>query len=296
MKIVPVTFTYTTRGRDTGGGTGPRALVNRGLLRRLEQHGHQVSTPVDVTLTEEEEAGYGGWNLVATAGGRLAETVANIRRREPGAFILGLLADCNSLNGVLGGLQNAGGDGWPRRVGLVFVDAHGDYNTPDTSPSGMLGGMPVAIAAGKALEDHRRRHGLRYPLQSPDIIMAGLRDLDADEARAIREDGIRCIGEGEMVDPETAAQEIMPQMVARQDEIYIHVDLDVLDPELAPAAGLPAPGGLSGMQLGSFLGVLLKYPGVRTLSVVSYRAHDDRDGRTGDEIERAILTALKNVR
>lgn len=295
MQIVPVTFTYSTQGREKGGGTGPQGLVNRGLLERLEEQGHQVLTPVDVKLTDEEANQYGGWNLATTAGGRLAETVADVRRRWPDAFILGLLADCNAVVGVLGGLQAPVDNDWPQRVGLVFVDAHGDYNTPDTSPSGMLGGMPVAVAAGRALEGHRRRHGLRYPLQSPDIVMAGLRDLDATEARAIQEDGITWVSEDDMLDPDEAARHIMPQLVARQDSVYVHVDLDILDPDLAPAAGLPAPGGLSGAQLGAFLRAVVAYPTVRALAVVSYRAHDDRDGLTGEEVETAILTALEDA-
>ena len=111
--------------------------------------------------------------------------------------------------------------------------------------------------------------------------MAGLRDLDEAEARAIKEDGIQCVSEEDLLDPAAAARTIMPPMVARQDAVYIHVDLDILDPELAPAAGLPTAGGLSGRQLGDFLGALMIYPKVRVLSVVSYRAHDDRDGALG---------------
>ena len=293
MQIVPLTFAYTTHGRDRVGGTGPRGLVERGLLERLEERGHQVLPVVGVELTPEEENQYGGWNLAARAGGRLAEAVQEIRRQWPQAFILGLLADCNAVTGMLGGLQAPLEDPWPQRVGLVFVDAHGDYNTPDTSPSGMLGGMPVAIAAGKALEEHRRQHGLRYPLQSPDIVMAGLRDLDDREARAIEEDGLTVVHEEDLLDPEEAAARLMPQLEARQDVVYVHVDLDILDPKLAPAAGLPSPGGLSGAQLGAFLRALVAYPRAKALAVVSYRAHDDEDGRTGDEIIEAIVTALE---
>ena len=293
MQIVPITFAYTTHGRDKVGGTGPQGLLKRGLLRKLEAQGHQVLAPIDVKLTGEEENQYGGWHLAARAGGRLADTVKDIRRQWPDAFILGLLADCNAVSGMLGGLQAPVEHQWPARVGLVFVDAHGDYNTPDTSPSGMLGGMPVAIAAGKALCDHRLRHGLRYPLQSPDIVMAGMRDLDEQEARAIAEDDITLVREEDMLEPKAAAARLMPQLVARQDAVYVHVDLDILDPQRAPAAGLPSDGGLSGQQLGAFLKELMTYPRVRSLAVVSYRAHDDHDGRTGAEIEEAILMALE---
>ncbi|MFO7942596.1 MAG: arginase family protein [Bacillota bacterium] len=292
MQILPITHTYTTAGRGRGGGTGPPVLLQRGVLTRLRELGHRVAEPEEVIFSGEAQA-LGGWDLVAGAGGALRDTVVKMRRSEPEGLILGLLADCNALLGMLGGLQTPVDGSWPRRVGLAFLDAHADYNTPDSSPSGMLGGMPVAVAAGKSLASHRLRADLRYPLQAPDIVMAGLRDTDEGEARAIRSDGIFTLTSEDLEDPDEAASRIMDPLVARQDCIYIHVDLDILDPRAAPAAGLPTPGGISGEHLGRLLRAMLAYPRVAALSVVSYRGEDDEDGRTAREVEGALLGALR---
>ncbi len=291
MRIIPITHSYTTAGRGRGGGTGPPRLLERGLLTSLRGLGYLVGEPRDVKFPGEVLV-RGGWELVAGAGGALRDVVVDVRRSDPEALILGLLADCNALLGMLGGLQAPVKGAWPRRVGIAFLDAHADYNTPDSSPSGMLGGMPMAVAAGKALPTHRLRAGLRYPLQAPDIVMAGLRDTDPKEARALRADGIVTLTTGDLEDSRDAASRILEPLVAREDSIYIHVDLDILDPNLAPAAGLPTPEGISGEHLGQLLKEMLTFPRVKALSVVSYRAEDDEDGRTAREVEKVLMGAL----
>jgi arginase len=203
-----------------------------------------------------------------------------------------LLADCNGVLGVLGGLQRGERPTWPKRVGLVWIDAHGDYNTPETSLSGMLGGMPVAVAAGKGLHRLRLRNGLKVPLQSPDIVMMGMRDLDDLERQALEEDEIEILREQDLIARSPRVSEAMERLSQREDIIYVHVDLDILDPRVAPAAGLPSPGGLTGRQLGRALKAMLAYPKVGALGVVSYRADADEDGRTLQEVLDAISGAM----
>jgi len=285
MKIQIVTLSYNVEGKGRGGASGPAALLRAGLVRRLEEQGHIVPDPLDVGLAPDEERQYGGWNRVALAGGRLADLVQ--RARADGSFILGLLADCNGLLGVLGGLQG----GAAARTGLVYVDAHGDYNTPDTSLSGMLGGMPVAVAAGKCLPRLRVRNKMEMPLEREDIFLMGLRDLDALERDALSEDGIHTLSEQDLVRNGATLREAMGVLSAGVETIYVHVDLDILDPGVAPAAGLPSPGGLTGEQLGLALKTVLGYPKVAALSVVSYRADRDQDGGTLREVVQAILLA-----
>lgn len=290
------------------------ALLKSGLVDRLRQQGHEVLEPQDVALTPEEESQYGGWNRVGLAGGHLAELVK--RAHDEGAFVLGLLADCNGCLGVLGGLQQSlfrtapakSGPSWPElsavadstptklpRIGLVYVDAHGDYNTPDTSPSGMLGGMPVAVASGKCLSRLRLRNGLQEPIRYSDIVMAGMRDLDGPEREAIAEDGLTVLRERDLVERGKALSDAMDALSARVDTIYVHVDLDILDPGVAPAAGLPSPGGITGRELGLALKTMVAYPKVAALSLVSYRADQDGDGRTQSEVTEALLLATSGL-
>ncbi len=288
MEIRILKLPYNAHGKGKGGAAGPDALVQSGLLEEMRAQGHLVDVG-SVELTPAEEASYGGWQRVGLANGHLADLVAEARLQN--RFVVGLLSDCNGVLGMLGGLQRSDHPSWPERVGLVWIDAHGDYNTPETSPSGMLGGMPVAVAAGKALSRLRQASQLKLPLQSPDIIMAGLRDLDPAEREQIEQDGLTTHSETELIAVSPAFRESVTRLAAREDLIYVHVDLDILDPEVAPAAGLPSKGGLTGEQLGGVLAWLLAQPKAAALAFVSYRAEDDSDGGTLAQVRRALLMA-----
>lgn len=290
MKMAIVAAPYDVHSWRIGRAAGPDAIIESGLMDELSALGHTITTVAHVELTEEEKQQYGGWNRVGSAGAHLARLVADARK--DGSFVLGLLSDCNSVLGVLGGLQQGERRNWPRRVGLVWIDAHGDYNTPETSPSGLLGGMPVAIAAGKALHRLRKQNMVRVPLQSPDLLMVGLRDLDELERQALARDEVMVLSEKDLIDCSPALIDAMEQLSQREDIIYVHVDLDILDPVLAPAAGLPSPGGLTGKQLGKSLATLLSFPKVQALAFASYNSDEDEDKKTLKEVLDAISGAF----
>jgi len=287
LKVSVLNLPYNVEGKGVSGGSGPEALVHAGLIDKMKEQGLDVSGVHTIQLSAEEEKQYGGWNRVGISGGHLADSVSEIRGDN--GFVLGLLADCNGVLGMLGGLQHPKGNSQPVRVGLVYIDAHGDYNTPETSPSGMLGGMPVAVAAGKALHRLRIQNKLIYPLQSPDIKMVGMRDLDDLEREAIIGDGLEIVREKDIIEQSDHLFTMMDRLSQREDVIYIHIDLDILDPSVAPAAGLPSKGGLTGLQLGAALQKLVAYPKVVALAAVSYRADKDQDQRTLHEVLEVIL-------
>lgn len=292
MDISLVSLPYNVGGKGRGGASGPAAILKAGLRDKLKLQGH-MTTAQEVILSKDEEAQYGGWHKVGVAGGHLADLVASARCN--GAFVLGLLADCNGVLGMLGGLQRHILKGLPYKVGLVWIDAHGDYNTPETSPSGMLGGMPVAVASGKCLHQLRKQNKLKVPLQPPDIAMVGMRDLDVLERRMMEDDELLIIREKDLIDQSQAMHDMMINLSERQDIIYIHIDLDILDPKVAPAAGLPSRGGLTGKQLGEALRVLMTYPKVQALAVVSYNADIDEDNNTLDQVMEALLLGTQGL-
>ncbi|RPJ73451.1 MAG: hypothetical protein EHM24_07935, partial [Acidobacteria bacterium] len=152
----------------------PDRLVSGGLAASLEAVGARVKSVAAARLSAEQEKAYGAWNRLALANGQLADLVsASIRE---GDLPVGLLANCSSLLGMLGGVQRSGVTSRPLRVGLVYLDAHADFNTPETTLSGMLGGMDVAAAAGLCLTNLRRTSKLEVPLPTRHIILGGVRD------------------------------------------------------------------------------------------------------------------------
>ena len=120
-------------------------------------------------------------------------------------------------------------------VALVEIDAHGDLNTPETTPSGFLGGMPFAQLLGWCFDDWRRQAGLEPPLPEDRAVLVGGRDLDPGERANVDRSQLR------EADDATGALAALPPNAP----LYVHVDTDVLDPSLTPDAGFPAPGGWS---------------------------------------------------
>ena len=115
-------------------------------------------------------------------GGEIAAAVAAGRRAGKPVLVVG--GTCDAVPGIMGGLQQAHGPA--ARIGLVWFDAHGDFNTPGTTLSGMLGGMPVAVAAGLALPRWRRASRQMAPLPTDRIVMVDVRNLDPAEEQLIR--------------------------------------------------------------------------------------------------------------
>jgi arginase len=146
------------------------------------------------------------------------------RTSEPVVFA----GDCVAIIGVLAGLERR--DVAPT---LVFFDAHGDFNTWETTPSGFIGGMPLAMATGRGEQTIVAATGLT-PLADQRVVLVDGRDLDTGEDAAIAESGIAVAPVDEVV-----------RHVPDDGPLYIHVDVDVVDPRDMPAMNYPALGGPS---------------------------------------------------
>jgi len=154
----------------------------------------------------------------------LAQAIAARRDRFPIIFA----GDCTSAIGAAKGLESGEG------LGVVWLDAHGDFNTPETTPSGFLGGMPLAMLVGRGEQYLLEGVGLA-PLSEADIILTDARDLDPGEAVALRESAITHLPD--LRDLLAAPLPAMP--------LYVHLDVDVVNPDQMPAMSYTAPGGPS---------------------------------------------------
>jgi arginase len=245
----------------------PEYLEAGGLADTLVRLGAILRPTTTVRLSPEEEREYGEWHRMGLANGHLAETVSHNRRE--GYLSIGLLANCTSLLGILGGLQHSGPSEEPLTVSLVFVDAHGDFNTPETTLSGMLGGMPVAVSAGLALTKLRLESGLDPALSTRHIVMAAVRDVDPLEQQLIDESDIQHISVDDIVRQSEHLHDQMRRLSRLTDVIYVHVDMDVLEPREVPGHSLSVPGGPTSSQLGAALGEIFRYDKVAALGIAS---------------------------
>ena len=289
MPIGLVALPWRLDRRGEGLGAGPEALLRGGLLDRLVATGCAVRGPHIVELTEAEQRQYGAWHKVGLHGAHLADTVATVWRE--GAFPLALLSDCNGALGMLAGLVRTGA----RRPGMVWFDAHADFNTPETTLSGMLGGMPVAVAAGLCLQRLRRQVGLEPPLDTRRIVLAGVRDTDPLEQELIEEHRLAAVRTADLKGDRRHLREAMQRLAEVCDAVYIHVDLDVLDPEDAPGMNLPVPGGPTGDQLAAAIELCLAFDRAAALGIASYNAPHDEDNRTLAAVYKVIAGGVRGL-
>jgi arginase len=273
---------------------GPDYLEQGGIQKLLEQQGFQTKLAPAIALSADEERAYGSWNRLALANGNLAKLITEERRG--GYLPVGLLANCSSILGMLSGLQHSGPSGKPLRVGLVFIDAHGDYNTPETTLSGMLGGMPVAIASGLCLTRMRMKTGLEPALPGRHIVEICVRDTDPLEQDLLDRSEIQQLSLEDVRTHSANLHREMKRLSEAVDVIYIHVDMDALDPREVPGHPLTVPGGPTSVELAAALTEMFKYEKAAAFGVAS-TPYGERD-KTGVSRQAAynlILGAAKGV-
>jgi arginase len=264
---------------------GPKYMAEGGLVPLLEKLGCELKSVETVALTKEEQAEYGAWNRDALESRHIGALVA--KNRQGDGLILGLLTNCTDLLGMLAGLQHLGpgqipaGPGEkgerreglaglkPLRVGLVYFDAHADFNTPETTLSGMLGGMDVAVAAGMCLTRLRLKTGLDPALPTKYIVFGGLRDVDPLERELLDRSECQHLSVEDIRSRPAAIDEQVRRLARLTDVIYVHVDMDVLDPSEVGGHPLTAPEGPTSVELGSAVRRIFAHPKAAALGIAS---------------------------
>jgi len=272
---------------------GPEILATGGLTEKLEEWNCRLMNVTDVKLTKEEEGDYGVWHRLGLANRHLGKISAN--NQKSGHFTIGLLANCNSLMGMLAGMQNSGPGRRPLKVGLVWIDAHGDFNTPETTLSGMLGGMPVAVSAGLCLDRLRLKSGLEPALPTKYIVMAGVRDTDPLEQELIDCSDIEYITVNDIRNLTQNIHLQMKRLEKLTDIIYIHIDMDVLEPNEVMGHSLTVPDGPTSIELAAALTLMFKYEKASALGIASYPAGRDENGLSMKAAYNLIEGAIKGI-
>jgi arginase len=262
MRISLIPSPYAIEVWWHAGGTGPRALLDAGLERLLKDDGH------DVACVERQALGAPTRDALLTA--HLGETALLVRmaaqdHRLP--IVLG--GDCLVAIAVLAAAQS--------RTAVAYFDAHGDFNDEEISPSGYLPGMPLAAVSGRSLSSVTTGVGLTRFVDASDITLLGVRDLDPKERAVL--DGL-------------PVKQLQPSVVGAFNPAalptYLHVDLDVLDPSVAPAVTHPAPGGL-GVE--TVITAARKIATLAFMSVTTLVGDRDPDKRTTE----AAMTLIRGV-
>ena len=241
---VPMDLGSGRRGVDMG----PSAIRIAGVADRLTELGHKVVDEGDIVIKNMEELKVG--HERARYLGEIARAAAIIARKVErimglGHFPLVLGGDHSIAVGTVSGIA-AHAQRKDQRVGLLWIDAHGDINTPETSPSGNIHGMPLAALLGFGAGELTGVAGPPPKVHPANVALVGIRSLDAGEKKRVKETGVQVHTMSDI--DRHGVHRIMQKALARvtdgTDYVHVSFDLDAVDPTVAPGVGTPVKGGL----------------------------------------------------
>lgn len=239
---VPMDFGQNRRGVDMG----PSAMRYAGAIQRLEALGHEVKDEGDISI-DQTAAGHDTntklRNLpeVIETSTKLADKVSEVLSNKRFPLVLG--GDHSIAIGTLAGLAKN-----YENLGVIWYDAHADMNTEETSPSGNIHGMPLAVSMGLGHDKLVNIHGYAPKVKPENIVIIGARSVDPGERDLIKEKGVKVFTMHEI--DKLGMTEVMNQAMwylrdREVDGVHLSLDLDGLDPLYTPGVGTPVPGGIS---------------------------------------------------
>jgi arginase len=242
---VPMDLGASRRGVDMG----PSALRVAGLQARLKQLGRQVEDIGNISVRQPEEQHYGEKNakyldeISETCKG-LADTVRKTLEADLLPLVLG--GDHSIAVGTMAGVSSYF-QKQSKRVGMIWLDAHGDMNTPESSPSGNVHGMPLASIMGYGPAELTEIAGVKPMVEPRNVALVGVRDLDSKERRLMKESGVHVFTMRDI--DERGMREVMAEALrfAGDDTagVAVSLDMDFVDPSDAPGVGTPVRGGVT---------------------------------------------------
>jgi arginase len=270
---------------------GPSAIRYADLDGRILGLGREVEDWGNVVTAVAESIEYGDERVrfldeIKATCAEIADLVA--RARAEGYLPLVLGGDHSVALGTLGGLARSAGPG-----GVIWLDAHGDLNRPETSPTGNVHGMVLAAALGLAGAEFGSEE---WPTPSVDptrVALVGLRSLDEAERNLLRELGARVytMSDVDRLGVERAIRESL-EHVAGSGFVHVSLDMDVVDPEIAPGVGTPVRGGLSYREAHFALELVAESGLAGSLEVVEVNPILDRENATGRLAVELVASAL----
>jgi arginase len=277
----------------TGTSAGPNTMANGGIQQILANMDVVVRIE-EAALTPEETTEYGAWKRLGLALGHFADIVA--KNERDGYFTVGLLATCPSMPGLVAGLQHSGPRRQALKIGMLRLDAHPDFNTPETTRSGSLGGMPVAVATGRALQRLRLDAHLNPPLADRYIVMGGVRLTDPLEQLLLNKSSIQQLSVDDLRNQTPAVFAQLDRLSRITDKLYVHIDMDVLDPVEVMGHGNKIPNGPSSEQLAKlFEQIFSRYPKAPAIGFATIPTNDE-GGLSLAAVNRMIAGAIRGVK
>lgn len=276
MKVDTILVPYDSGQPRKRMGLGPEEIFHSGLKQLLTDRGVEVASK-EIVLESPYPA------EISAAFELCRKVAAEVRQsREAGRFPIVLSGNCNTSVGTISGCG-------PERTGIIWFDAHGEANTPDTTMSGFLDGMPIATLLGRAWRNLAKTIPGFEPIPGNRIVLFGSRDVEPAERELLNSCGVSQISAVDRLRSE------LPSIAKQVMGIYLHADLDVLDSSVATANQWASAGGITLECLLEAIHVVRHSAPISALGIASYDPGVDRDGRALNAALRVVEAALEST-
>lgn len=270
MQINVLQVPYDSGHWEERQGNGPKRFIEKGLVRVLEADGHQVEvdridadTPYTTEITTAFELNRALSIKVKAAVGK-------------GWFPLVLAGNCNACLGTLGGIGST-------TPGVIWFDAHGEFNTPETTLSGFLDGMPLAMATGRCWQALLKTIPGFEPVPDERVVLAGAMDLDRAEEAAFAKSAISVVPPFALeANGADGFEKSLLKLRQQVESVYLHIDMDILDYGGVYANHLKISGGMHPDTLKKAISMIKAHFTVAACTLASYDPDNDPDGRVAD--------------
>lgn len=268
---------------------GPSALRYAELDTNLRSLGHEVEdignieAPVRDTLPES-----GGLGYLPSVVAACEQAYEFGRRAVADGYVPIFLGGDHSLSaGTVGGVTHE------ESCGVLWIDAHGDCNTPETSPSGNLHGMPLAALLGHGAEELVNVGRVGPKIDPSQVILIGIRDLDPQEKQFVRDSrmGVYTMHEIDERGIATVAKEALTRL-SRFSRLHISLDMDSMDPRPAPGVGTPVKGGLTYREAHLLMEIISRESLVGSIDVVEINPILDDRNQTSEMAVELVSSLL----
>ncbi len=289
---VPLDLGQDRRGVDMG----PSAVRVAGLLPRLEALGYETKDGgnVEAALAEQRTVGDPHAKYLKEIARSCQKQADWVKKTlEDGALPLVLGGDHSIAIGTVSGVS-----AWCRErgksAGLIWLDAHGDFNTPATSPSGNIHGMPLACLLGLGPRELTEIGGFAPKVAAANTVLVGVHSLDREEKRLLREAGVKVFTMRDI--DERGMRSVVEEAIAvasnGTEGICVSLDMDFIDATHAPGVGTPVRGGATYREAHLALELIADSGNLLSLEVVEVNPVLDERNRTAELAVELILSAL----
>ncbi len=289
---VPMDLGRGRRGVDMG----PSAMRIAGLEARLRALGIECEDLGNVPVAEYEGGDVEGTrarflHAIAAACAELRDRVRGVLEKGRSPLVLGgdHSIACGTVAGISDFYHERG-----ERTGLIWFDAHGDMNTPETTPSGNVHGMPLAAILGYGPEELTGLSRCRPAVDPDKTVLIGVRSLDAGERELVRESGILVftMREVDALGMRKVTERALDVVTRGTAGFHLSFDLDGLDPQIAPGVGTPVRGGIEYREAHLFLELVAESERLLSLEVTELDPILDVRNRTAETAVELVLSAV----